>query len=139
MSPAFLSSLSISQPVALSAERAIVHTRSIEASKMRVRSSVCASRTVAVRSTAATVDATMRAISRRDELAVAEAEHAVGLGGRLGAMGNENDRRLALPSERMQFLEDDAGMLVVHATGGLVGEHEGRLVEHGAAVGDPLL
>src|SRR5215813_5043017 len=139
MRPAFLSSLSISQPVALSAERVIVHTRSIDASKTRVRSSVCASVAAAVRSMAATDNRTMRAISRRDELAVAQAQHAVGLGSRLGTMGDENDRGLPLPSERAQFLEDDAGMLVVHAAGRLVREHERRLVEHGATVGDPLL
>src|SRR5262245_43609655 len=124
MRPAFLSAFSIPQPVAWSAERVIVHTRSMDASKTRIRSSVCASAIAAARSTAATVNMTGRAISRRDEPAVAKAQHAIGFGSRLGAMGDEDDRRLPLPSERMQFLEDDAGMLVVHAAGRLVREHE---------------
>ena len=42
-------------------------------------------------------------------------------------------------AERAQLREDDAGVFVVHAAGRLVREHERRLVEHGAAVGDALL
>src|SRR5262245_28717992 len=111
MRPAVLSSLSISQPFALSAARVLVHTRSIDASHTRGRPSACASETQAVTNTAGTLNTAMSAMSRPDELTVAQAEHAVGLGRRLGTMGDEDDRRLPLPSERMQFLEDDAGML----------------------------
>src|SRR5262249_52005008 len=94
---------------------------------------------MAVRSTVVTVNVTIRAISHRDELTVTETEHTVGLGRRLGTMGDQNDRRLPLPSERMQFLEAGAGMFVAHTAGRLARQDEGRLVQHGAAVGDPLL
>ena len=61
-------------------------------------------------------------------------------GGVVAAIGwHEDDGRAPLAGLRAQLVQDHAGVAVVEVAGGLVGEQERRAIEHGAAVGDPLL
>ena len=78
-----------------------------------------------------------RGLFATDDLAVAEVDHAVGAGGGLGVMGDDDEGLpgLVQPSEQV---EDRAAGDAVEVAGRLVGQKEGGLIDQGAGDGDAL-
>ena len=70
---------------------------------------------------------------------VGDDEDAIGVGGGLGIVGDEDDRLVALDARPPERVEDLRAGRVVEVAGRLVGEEEGRPGHEGAGDRDPLL
>ena len=70
---------------------------------------------------------------------VADDEDAVGVGGRLRIVGDEDDRLAALDARAPERIEDLGAGRVVEVAGRLVGEQEGRPGDERPGDGDALL
>ena len=78
-------------------------------------------------------------LDRVEDAAVADDQHAVGVGGRLRVVGDEDDRLAPLLAGPPQRVEDLGAGRVVEVAGRLVGEEQRRARHEGAGDGDALL
>ena len=74
-----------------------------------------------------------------DDLAVAHGDDAVGVGGDVGLVGDDDDGDALLAVERHQRLHDLVRGAGVEIAGRLVGEQQARSVDQGPRDGDALL
>jgi hypothetical protein len=79
---------------------------------------------------------TTATVRRREQAPVVQAQDAVGDRRRLGFVGDEHHRALLEASEQRQHR---SAVVMVEVAGGLVGEHELRVVDERASDREPLL
>ena len=74
-----------------------------------------------------------------DDDAVAHGDDAVGIGGNVGLVGDENDGDALLAIERAQRFHDLVRSSRIEIAGGLIGKQKARRIDQGAGDGDALL